>query len=935
MMLANSQLTGTRRHGGSGGMNIGYPGIGLTVFPANLYYSGDLGAHEFAHSFAELRDEYWPGTHFADCAANMFYTGTGSACSTNPWTNWLGGDIGTHSHYTDQGNCDPNYNTVVDDWWKPTTKEFSGGSWINPKCKMESIDKEYCVVCREGIIEELHDRVPLIKDYSPSDDMVLTPTDGSAITFSCDLLKPNLETGLYNYNQVKWELDGNVIETDAGDVDYEVVLNCSLDAPFNTLTAGVHILKAIVEDATPWVHADNEYHEQNHIYTIEWVINYRPKCCTAYAKSVTGPHTWSGGGTLGDNVTVSSGTASTQNFTVTGTLTLGADLTLTDCNVRMGDEALIIVEEGVTFTLNNTNIYACNNIWEGIQVWGNPNENQSHADQGKVLINSGSEISDARWGVMVASGEGETHKTGGIIQAQNSTFRNNRKDVAFMKYDFPTQSFFDDCDFITDAPLNSTHYYINGTHLGTNSHVSVWGMVDLVFEDCDFFCDLDDSWPSGSPDGYYYPFNYITRAQGISYADARLLVGGMGVGNNFSNLINGLDGFNTSYSIIDREINVEYNTFTNCEFGVNMHTGYGNKIKNNTFNLPIETGWEPQNDNMAVGVNDWFNHNSLIQANTFNSVGETVTTDGSYLTHTVGVAVHGSDENSRVTFNYFYNQLVGTQTEDNNVTLEILCNNYNHTDGSKDNDIDWLINPNYVSSDILGPQGTGCASEDYRAGNKFYDGTNPNIMYGDPVVNPFLYVSPEGQNAHASNDDETPNRYDNNGVQQTAGITECDIDIPDITCGTTIIQEFTIPEMEDTLRLLDTAWSDLLDEYTVIFANLDSGVTDTVLKRIDDAGVSNANLTDSLINYWSPLSDEALLAVTERSPFFTAMQYHDIIIANSPVANDVWPSLVLASATAFPDSVISAQGTDTIRTITVLQREAALLNTAIRIPNIL
>lgn len=948
IMLANSQLTRSpnRRHGGSGGMNINNTGIGLTVFPANLEYAGTIGIHEFAHSFSLLYDEYWPGTHFADDGPNM-----STVEDPTVWDNWVGGnDIEVYPHYTELA-CDNNYDTQVTGWWKPTSKdEVTEGNWDNPKCRMESIGQNFCVVCREAIVEALHDKVPLLQSYSPDNDMVLTPTDGgSDIDFRVTLLKPNLEYSDYNFNTVDWVLDedyGNPT-THEGWSDlvtnedyYQITLDCSPDGIFSGLSEGVHILEAIVQDNSPYVHdgsaGADTYHELYHIDTIRWVINYRPKCCSTYTEAITGPETWddpsmNGNGSLG-SLTVSSYVITGEDFEVTGTLTLEADLTLTNCNVRMGDEALIVVDPGVIFTLNNTNLYACSNIWEGIKVLGDPDASQTSGNQGKILVNTGSEISDARWGVMVASGEGENGETGGIIQASGATFRNNRKDVAFMQYTFEeTDSYFDDCDFITDAPLNSTHYYNYTYDLygGGNSHVSVWGINGLTFEDCNFFCDLDDSWPSGSPDGYYYPFNYITRAQGISYADAKLFVGGSGVGNNFTNLINGMDGFNTSYTVLNADLTVEYNTFTNCEFGVNMHTAFGNQIKNNTFDLPWETGWEPQNDNIAVGVNAWMCHNSLIKDNIFDTYENIQTSNMNYATHTVGVNVHGSDANSRVTFNDFSKLQVGTQAEDYNLDLEILCNDYNTS--TDDNDVDWLINPNYESQDILGPQGTGCdAVDQYRAGNKFYDQTNENIVYGDPTTNPFLYESADGLTANASNDDETPKRYDSDGQQQTNGITECNLTDPDITCGTIILLQYTIPEMEDTLRILDTAWSDLLDESTIVIANLDSGVTDTVLKRIDDATVSNANLTDSLINYWSPLSDESLLAVTERDPFFTATQYHDIIIANSPVSKDVWPSLVDASASAFPDSVISAQGTDTIRTVTVLEWEAALLNTAIR-----
>ncbi len=78
------------------------------------------------------------------------------------------------------------------------------------------------------------------------------------------------------------------------------------------------------------------------------------------------------------------------------------------------------------------------------------------------------------------------------------------------------------------------------------------------------------------------------------------------------------------------------------------------------------------------------------------------------------IATNTGPTSSRVSFNYFDNLYVGTQTEQDNQLLKINCNKYSNTN------FGWAVNPASPSGS-LAQQGSGLFSFDKQAGNEFYD----------------------------------------------------------------------------------------------------------------------------------------------------------------------------------------------------------------------
>ncbi|WP_303318171.1 M64 family metallopeptidase [Flavivirga abyssicola] len=218
-------LVNSSEYGGSGGK-----------FP--MTYSGFWGAnvavHELGHSLFDLKDEYYPGDVLAGEAINMTQE---TDLNLIKWKNWLNTNgIGIYQYTCITGNCT--------DWYKP-----------HQNCIMELIDKPFCSVCKEGIIEKIHSLVSPIDSYTPISNTV--STSSFPINFNLNLIKP-----IPNTLESSWSLNATDIASNVDDVN---ILETDLNVGTNTLTA-------VITDNTALLKVTN--HETIHVYTVTWTINH-------------------------------------------------------------------------------------------------------------------------------------------------------------------------------------------------------------------------------------------------------------------------------------------------------------------------------------------------------------------------------------------------------------------------------------------------------------------------------------------------------------------------------------------------------------------------------------------------------------------------------------------------------------------------------------
>jgi len=216
-------LVNSTEYGGSGGN----PAVASTHTS-----SIQIAIHELGHSFGGLSDEYWAGDNYAAEGINM-------TKQTNPllvkWKNWYGTNgIGIYQHGT---------TGISALWYRP-----------HQNCEMRFLNRTFCSVCVQGIVEKIHFLVTPLESYFPLDNNLTPPTYPSK--FKLNLIAPTPNTLKRN-----WSLNGSFFKRN---VD-SVFINES-----NLLT-GINTLRVTIEDTTQFLRVDN--HTSVHISSVTWSIN--------------------------------------------------------------------------------------------------------------------------------------------------------------------------------------------------------------------------------------------------------------------------------------------------------------------------------------------------------------------------------------------------------------------------------------------------------------------------------------------------------------------------------------------------------------------------------------------------------------------------------------------------------------------------------------
>lgn len=166
-----------------------------------------------------------------------------------------------------------------------------------------------------------------------------------------------------------------------------------------------------------------------------------------------------------------------------GTLTIHS-------TVRLTSQAKIVVKPGAELIVEGGKITnSCNENWQGIEVWGDINSHQfdlgNGCAQGKLVLNN-TVIENAQEGIRLWK-PNDYSTSGGIVIAENTTFKNCRRAVEFISYhnfhpdtynEMENESRFKNCTFITNENYNQpTDFY---------AFVSMWDVFGIDFNGCSF-----------------------------------------------------------------------------------------------------------------------------------------------------------------------------------------------------------------------------------------------------------------------------------------------------------------------------------------------------------------------------------------------------------------------------------------------------------------
>ena len=175
----------------------------------------------------------------------------------------------------------------------------------------------------------------------------------------------------------------------------------------------------------------------------------------------------------------------------------GATLSFESDTVFMHENGLIFVQPGgklniinslLTNDLNELNTLCGQELWGGIQAWGNTSLAQSAANQGWVSIQGGSVIQQASVAVTNCNPSDTSGSSGGVIQALSSSFINNVNAAYFVPYrngsasaPQPDLSSFANCTFLTDNNFKG-----NTLGIPMTWDVYIHGTYGLGFYGCHF-----------------------------------------------------------------------------------------------------------------------------------------------------------------------------------------------------------------------------------------------------------------------------------------------------------------------------------------------------------------------------------------------------------------------------------------------------------------
>lgn len=432
-----------------------------------------------------------------------------------------------------------------------------------------------------------------------------------------------------------------------------------------------------------------------------------------------------------------------------------ADLTIS-CRVVMSEDAKIIVKPGGKLTIDGGVVTTrCYHFWKGIEVWGDINESQypsSDPPQGWLVIRNGGLIENARAAVRLWK-LGDYSTTGGIVQATDAIFRNNKRDVEFISYDnflpwnpgtvYNNRSYFTGCQFITDQEL------LDGEDLFP--HVTMWQVEGINFRGCTF-----ENTTTGI-------FNYNARGKGILAVDSKFYVtprctsatfpcpSTSMVPNHFQGLYRGIEISGCANPLAKARI--QGNDFIDNYQGIYANGIMAPEIHENTFEIgEIATLTE-----VPYGI--YLNSNDAyeVEANSFLPYGNAFGTIGAYIANS---NVWG-DVSNQIYGNNFTDLFAGTiALEDNDGTqvqdgLVIKCNKY------QGNGYDIAV----IDGDISLFQGL-CNNQSSPAGNQFSHTCSgaENDIYVDKTSTQNIFYF------HHSSVSTTPQCYDPLVLPSNCGI---------------------------------------------------------------------------------------------------------------------------------------------------------------------
>jgi len=583
----------------------------------------------------------------------------------------------------------------------------------------------------------------------------------------------------------------------------------------------------------------------------------------------------------------------------------GVTLTVTQSGfIKLLDDVKIIVEPGAKLIVDGgtlTNI--CGALWQGIEVQGKANQSQLvPGAQGQVILKNGAVIENAIDGITTIGNvedmsSWDWSKTGGIIKAENSTFRNCRRGIQFLTYNnvhptlgsnLPNLSTIRNCTFETTTDLPDGIMPYAFISMNEVNGVKLYG----------------NTFQNTNPNA-----NWFTLGMGIYSINASYLVDQSCLSATIpcsnaqkSRFINLHYGIRSSSTPGLKAVTVKNTVFDLCHFGVYFSGMEYPTVINNDFIVDDYT--------FHMMTNEYGYGLYLNQCNGFQVEGNDFMSPtsgnrgwtGIYVNNSnTGNGANSSNEIYRNTFTDLYSGIVALNDNDGlylSDGLKFNCETFN----GNTYDISVLpkSNPNIGISAVQGLYfansfnaktlsrnwySATCTGDENQFKIDWYSSEDPTE---DPTKAPIEYPI---MHANYSGAHWQPECYD--PMLQTYSpplidnITYSSSDCPDRT----ILNPIAI---RTELQVVSTKKEEL--------NNLIDGGQTNLLVSIAQSNIPEGQMLQTMLEFSPYLSDEVLLMLIERPNALSPGTMQQILAANSPLSDEVYQA-VQAMQTPLPKGI--------------------------------
>ena len=388
----------------------------------------------------------------------------------------------------------------------------------------------------------------------------------------------------------------------------------------------------------------------------------------------------------------------------------GTTLTI-KCEVQMPPNSRILVEKGAKLIIDQGVVrsYHQKARWNGIELVGNRNLSSTAANQGSVEVINGGIIENAWNGIRNFTWDNGA-QGGGIIKASNSFFYNCWRGVElndYGNYNYASGNCsFDKVTFLIDDM--SAIWDQGGPFAGQFTSWNVKGGVWITK------CTFKNEIPYNLLGQHVREEAIVSCSSGLNISD-----------NTFNGFKKGVCA--NSVDAAPRPTKIYNNTFENITNSIIVGAEAYSDIRNNS--IKKMTSYIAYNGNQAFfasGVGIYLDRTigSYVGCeNVVDGVPGNSSSSSTSLNPVGLLANHTHAGGATVLENTFSNIKRGTQTQKNNPKLNIACNTYNN------NGVALLVNSGSPNGYVLQNQGTGCSSQQVRAGNKFNNNARDITSY--------------------------------------------------------------------------------------------------------------------------------------------------------------------------------------------------------------